>query len=256
MIDARLESAGVLLERLLPTPDPNAPKTKSSAIWPLPLAGRVELSAGFIQYKDYKIEPFDGILSLEPKRARLDVKEARMCGVSFPMEVEAEPEQSSAAAHITIKNEPLERTLHCLTGGNVQITGNVDLKAELRTQGQRPHLVRGLTGTVEAEMRKGRVKKFALLGSILSFRGIASLSEMKEEGFPYRDDDREGTLRERPVPGRRELLRQRRGAPRRAPAASICSARTRSSPSWSACSPTSTASPARSRSSATSSAAR
>ncbi len=186
VIDGRIESAGVMLERLLPPRDPNAPREKSSALWPLPVSGRVELRSGFVQYKDYRIEPFDGILSLEPKRARLEVKEARMCGVSFPMEVEAEPEQSSAAAHITIKNEPLERTLHCLTGGNVQITGNVDLKAELRTQGQRPHLVRGLTGTVEAEMRKGRVKKFALLGNILSFRGIASLSEIKEEGFPYR----------------------------------------------------------------------
>ena len=186
VIDARLESAGVMLERLLPAPDPNAPKTKSSAIWPLPVAGRVELSAGFIQYKDHKIEPFDGILSLEPKRARLEVKEARMCGVSFPMEVEMQPEDATAAAHITIKNQPLERTLHCLTGGNVQITGNADLKAELRVQGRRPHLVRGLTGTLETEVRQGRVKKFALLGNILSFRGIASLSEMKEEGFPYR----------------------------------------------------------------------
>jgi len=109
-----------------------------------------------------------------------------MCGVSFPMEVEMQPEDASAAAHITIKNQPLERTLHCLTGGNLQITGNADLKAELRVQGRRPHLVRGLTGTVETEVRQGRVKKFALLGNILSFRGIASLSEMKDEGFPYR----------------------------------------------------------------------
>jgi uncharacterized protein involved in outer membrane biogenesis len=186
VIEARVESAGVMLDRLLPAPDPSAPKKKSSALWPLPVAGRVEVAAGFIQYKDYKIEPFDGILSLEPKRARLDVKEARMCGVSFPMEVEIQPEDASAAAHITIKNQPLERTLHCLTGGNVQITGNVDLKAELRVQGRRPHLVRGLTGTVETEVRQGRVKKFALLGNILSFRGIASVSEMKEEGFPYR----------------------------------------------------------------------
>jgi len=162
VIDARIESAGVMLERLLPPPDPNAPQKKSSAVWPLPLAGRVEVSARFIQYKDYRIEPFDGILLLEPKRARLEVREARMCGVS------------------------LERTLHCLTGGDLQITGNADLKAELRVQGRRPHLVRGLTGTLETEVRKGRVKKFALLGNILAFRGLASLSEMKEEGFPYR----------------------------------------------------------------------
>jgi uncharacterized protein YhdP len=43
-----------------------------------------------------------------------------------------------------------------------------------------------MTGTAQAELRKGRVKKFALLGNILSFRNIASLSKMSEEGFPYR----------------------------------------------------------------------
>ena len=46
--------------------------------------------------------------------------------------------------------------------------------------------MRGLTGTLHTEMREGRVKKFALLGNILSFRGIASVGEMTKDGFPYR----------------------------------------------------------------------
>jgi hypothetical protein len=186
VVDARIESAGVDVLRLLPPPDPNAPRKKSSALWPLPLSGRIEISLGFAQYKEYRIEPFDGVLSLEPRRALLEVKRARMCGVSFPMEVQAEPELNSAAVHVNMKDEPLERTVRCLTGGNLEITGNADLTAELRTQGQRPHLLRDMTGTAQAELRKGRVKKFALLGNILSFRNIASLHEMKEDGFPYR----------------------------------------------------------------------
>jgi hypothetical protein len=48
-------------------------------------------------------------------------------------------------------------------------------------------LVRNLTGTAQAEVREGRVKKFALIGNILAFRGITSLEDMaKAEGFPYR----------------------------------------------------------------------
>jgi hypothetical protein len=186
VIEARIESKGVMLERLLPTPDPNAPKKKSSPLWPLPISGRVEIASGFLQHKEYRIEPFEGVLTLEPERARLEVKQARMCGVSFPMEVEAQPKNNSAAAHIRMQNEPLERTVRCLTGGDVELTGNADLTAELRVEGARPHLVRGLTGTVQTEMRQGRVKKFALLGNILSFRGIASVREMKEDGFAYR----------------------------------------------------------------------
>jgi hypothetical protein len=102
------------------------------------------------------------------------------------MEIQLEPQINSAAVHVSMKDEPLEKAVRCLTGGNVEITGNADLKAELRTQGQRPHLLRDMTGTAQAELRKGRVKKFALLGNILSFRNIASLGEMREDGFPYR----------------------------------------------------------------------
>jgi hypothetical protein len=186
VLDARIESAGVILDRLLPPVDPNAPKKKASPLWPLPVSGRIDLRTGFVQYKTYRIEPFGGIVSLEPERARLEVKEARMCGLSFPMEVEMRPEQGIATAHIRMQDEPLERTVRCLTGGNVELTGNANLTAELRVQGRRPHLVRGLTGTLQADVREGEVKRFALLGNILSFRNIVSPGRMKQDGFPYR----------------------------------------------------------------------
>jgi hypothetical protein len=101
---------------------------------------------------------------------------------------------NSAAVHITMKNQPLERTVRCLTGGNLELTGSADLTAELRTQGERPHLLRDMTGTAQAEVRDGRVKKFALLGNILAFRGIASLEDMKADGFPYRRMSAKGSF--------------------------------------------------------------
>ena len=109
-----------------------------------------------------------------------------MCGVSFPMEIEAAPQMNSAAVHVRMKDEPLERAVRCLTGGNLELTGTADLTAELRTQGQRPHLLRDMTGSAQAEVRDGRVKKFALIGNLLALRGIASLEDMKSDGFPYR----------------------------------------------------------------------
>jgi hypothetical protein len=186
VVDARLESAGVDVYRLLPPPDPNAPRRKSSEAWPLPLSGRVELRTGFVQYKDYRIEPFDGVVSLEPERVRVEVKQARMCGVSFPSEIELTPDLNSAAVHVRVQNEPLERTVQCLTRGRVQLTGNADVTAELRTQGRRPHLLRDMTGTLQAEVRDGRVNRFALIGNILSIRNIASPHKMLDEGVPYR----------------------------------------------------------------------
>jgi hypothetical protein len=186
VIDARLESPGVDLGRILPPPRPRAPGEKEPAIFPLPVSGRIEVRSGFVNYQRYRVEPFDGILSLEPRRARLEIKEARMCGVSFPLELEAVPAEVVASIHLAMKNEPLEQTMRCLTGDAVQITGNADFSAELRTRGRRPSLLRNLTGSAQAELRQGRVKKFALLGNILSVRNIGSVQRMQEDGFPYR----------------------------------------------------------------------
>jgi hypothetical protein len=185
VIQARLESPGIDFERLRPAPDAKKPE-KPSAIWPLPVTGRIEVRAGFVQLKRHRIEPFDGIVSLERERARLEVKEARACGVSFPLELDATPKEMSLAAHISMRNEPLEKSMHCLTGGTIAISGNIDLTAELKTTGQQPDLVRNLTGTAQAEARDGRVNKFAFIGNILAFRGISSLEEMNKEGFRYR----------------------------------------------------------------------
>lgn len=186
VIEARLESPGVDLERVLPPPRPRAPGEKKVEIFPLPVSGRIEVRTGFVNYKRYRIEPFDGILSLERQRARLEIKEALMCGVSFPLEVEAVPAEIVAAIHLAMKNQPLEETMRCLTGDMVQITGNADFSAELRTHGRRPNLLRNLTGTAQADLRQGRVKKFALLGNILSVRNIGSVQRMREDGFAYR----------------------------------------------------------------------
>jgi hypothetical protein len=186
VIDARLESPGVDLVRLLPEPPPKDEKKEKSSVWPLPVTGRIELRSGFVQYKEYKVEPFEGRLSLERERARLEVQAARMCGVSFPMELEAVPEKVTAAAHISMKGQALEKSVPCLTGGAVELTGDADLTAELKTEGRRPNLRQNLTGTVQAVSRNGYVKKFALIGSILSLRNLASVSKMEQGGFPYR----------------------------------------------------------------------
>jgi hypothetical protein len=187
VIQARLDSPGIVLERLLPPPAEKPASKEKSQLWPLPVTGRIEMRAGFVQFQRHRIEPFDGSLALEARRARLEVKEARTCGVSFPMELEAVPDDLAAWLHLSMRDQPLADAIGCLTGGTVAMTGKADLRAELQTRGRRPDLVRNLTGTAQAEVRDGRVKKFALIGNILAFRGIASLEDMeKGEGFPYR----------------------------------------------------------------------
>jgi hypothetical protein len=187
VVQARLESPGIVLERLRQPPAAQPASRDESPLWPLPVTGRIELRAGFLQLKRHRIEPFDGSLALEARRARLEVKEARTCGLSFPMEVEAVPDDVAVWLHLSMRDQALEDTIDCLTGGRVAMTGNADLRAELQARGRQADLARNLTGTAQAEVRDGRVKKFALIGNILAFRGITSLEDMaKADGVPYR----------------------------------------------------------------------
>jgi hypothetical protein len=200
VVDARIESPGVLVERLLPPQSKAEPSSEApSKLWPLPVTGRVAMRAGFVQYQRYRIEPFEGSLDLERERASFKVAEASMCGVSFPLTGEAAPESLALAAQISMKDQPLAKTMHCLTGDAMDITGSADLRADLRTQGKPGELVRNLSGTAQAELRQGSVKKFALIGnilSVLSLRNVVSKdATLREGGFPYRSLSAKGEFK-------------------------------------------------------------
>jgi uncharacterized protein YhdP len=81
----------------------------------------------------------------------------------------------------------------------MDITGSADLRADLRTQGKPGELVRNLSGTAQAELRQGSVKKFALIGnilSVLSLRNVVSKdATLREGGFPYRSLSAKGEFK-------------------------------------------------------------
>jgi uncharacterized protein YhdP len=96
----------------------------------------------------------------------------------------------TVSAQITMKDEPMAQAGRCVTGEALDISGNMDLRADLRTQGKPGELVRNLTGTAQAELHKGTIKKFALIGNILSVLSLRNLvsrdAKLDEAGFPYR----------------------------------------------------------------------
>src|SRR5215831_5260539 len=101
IIDAKLDSPGVVIDALLPPKDANepapAPKKKDDeegalwTRWPLPVRGHIDLRAGFIQYGERKAEPVVAVVTLEAERASLDLKQVRLCGISFPLTAEMRP---------------------------------------------------------------------------------------------------------------------------------------------------------------------
>ena len=190
LVDAQIDSPGIVLDELLRKTEKEQKKEKKSVDpWPLPVTGQVTLRADFVQSKQYKVAPVAGVLDLERERAHVDLKEGMLCGISLPFTLEATPRGLSAETRVRVDKQPMEAIAKCLTNEKVAITGPVDLKADLRTAGRkRAELLQNLAGTVNADVRNGEVKKFALIGNILAMQNVAALllPKLGAEGFPFR----------------------------------------------------------------------
>jgi uncharacterized protein YhdP len=106
------------------------------------------------------------------------------------MTVEATPVGLTASVKVTAQKQQLQQAAHCLTNQTVLITGEFDLQANVASRGKLGELARNLEGSVTADMRDGSILKFALLGNILSLKGITELLKegaprVDEKGFPY-----------------------------------------------------------------------
>jgi hypothetical protein len=226
IVDASIESEGIVLDRLLalfaadgprsagvlPAKPRGGPPVEAQAAaaveqdfahwWPLPVTGRVALRAGFIQHGSYRAAPVNLVLSLEAERARLDVAQAQLCGIALPFTLEARREAWSAAARIAAPKQPVNEMARCLTGEQVQITGDADFLFDLKTQGLGRDLLRNLEGTGRIEARDGRIQKFALIANILSLLDIKDTTQAAEDaaaaaqGFRYRRIAAAGRIRD------------------------------------------------------------
>ena len=225
IVDASIESEGIVLDRLLAlvaadgprsagvlparprSESPIEPQAAAAAEqdfahwWPLPVTGRVSLRSGFIQTGSYRAAPVNLVLSLEAERARLDVEQAQLCGIALPFTLEARREAWSAAARIAAPKQSVNEMARCLAGEHLQITGDADFLFDLKTQGRGRDLLRNLEGTGRIETRDGRIQKFALIANILSLLDIKDTVQAAEDiaegaqGFRYRRIAAAGRIR-------------------------------------------------------------
>jgi hypothetical protein len=214
IITAELDSPGIVIDALLPTgketvkqrpsdsahkpggarAEHKADRAKGAPIfpklWPLPFTGQVQARAGFIEYKDHRVEPVSATLTFAQEQIRFDLLDAQLCGIAFPLQMEIEPRQAAASVHIDARQQHLENTLKCLSKHEVLITGDFNAGVDLNTQGDLDELLRNLRGTVRFEARKGKVIKFELLGSVLKTKDVSALfkhggAQLAKDGFSY-----------------------------------------------------------------------
>jgi hypothetical protein len=195
VVQAEVESPGVDLDVLLPTESKQAAE-KPRELWPLPVTGTVNVRAGYVLRQGLRIEPLRASLALEPRRAELRVAEAALCGIVFPFSLDATPERLEAQVRLEAKDAELERVAHCLTNKGILITGRFDLSADLRASGKPGDFARALEGPVDLHARDGEIRKFALIGNILSITNVKSVLDQEvrldRDGFDYRGIELKG----------------------------------------------------------------
>jgi hypothetical protein len=155
------------------------------------VTGTLDVRAGFIEFRHFKVQPVVATFVLEPERARMTATEATVCGISFPFSLDVTPQGTVASVELLAKDQELGATTRCLTSERVLLTGTYDLRAGLRTHGRPDNFVKNLEGSVSVHARAGEVMKFALVGNILSLKDVANLfakggPDLRGAGFPYR----------------------------------------------------------------------
>jgi hypothetical protein len=199
VIRAEVDSPGIVLDALLPAREATEGETGSAPrqapemleLWPLPLSGTLEVRADYLQFQRFRVQPVRAKLALEPERAELKVDEAALCGIDFPFTVTAVPGHFDTVMRLSAKGQELESVAQCFTDQRVLITGRFDLDAEFTAKGRARDVAEVLEGPVEFHAQAGQIRKFALLGNILSLASVSSVLQkgvtLGGQGFGYRD---------------------------------------------------------------------
>lgn len=200
VVDAKIDSPGIVVDALVPAGGPEGEVEDGpgfgtqtiSWIWPMIFTGRVAVRTEHLQYRNYRIEPVEGTLTLEREHAHLVVQNAQLCGVSFPFTLDATPQGISATAQLSAQNQGIEKTALCLSGERVVLSGRLDMQASLTTHGtDEASFLSNLVGSVALEGHDGKLMKMPLIGNILRMKNIAGMfktgvPKLDDTGFPYK----------------------------------------------------------------------
>ena len=164
------------------------------------LQGIVRLKAQSVTWGRYTTSPVSADIVFDQKGVRAAITDAALCGISLPGNLRFENEYIQLDFKPEVTAEQLGPALDCLLGKDSQITGIVDLKAEVNASGKPETLVRVLQGKVDIRAKDGRIYRFPLLSKILSFLNVTELlrgemPDLNAEGLGYNSIIIQGDIR-------------------------------------------------------------
>jgi len=198
-----IDSPGIVVDALRGTPtaqavsavsDTPSKPSKPFDLWSLPLKGSLSLRTDFVEYRGYRIQGIGAVATLEHETAVVNLTEASLCGISFPLSLRVTPVEFDATVNVAARDQSLEGVIQCLSGKRVDITGNFSMTSVLTARGPTKDsgesLAKDVAGSVKVSSRDGEIRQMALLGKILSVKSVSDLLKgdagLGGRGFKYR----------------------------------------------------------------------
>jgi len=185
----------------------DAPKTKkpiAQVILELPISGSIRVKLGALRVGQFDISPLIAAATLQTGRAQLSLQQAALCGIGVSGIATIIPEMSQVDATLKSRGAQLNKTIACLTSQRVQMTGTVDMNADLSARGESGTLLEHLQGTFSATATKGWINQFESLAQVLKVLNVTQvvagkMPDLSKGGMAYDKLHVEGRIEKQTV---------------------------------------------------------
>jgi|GEM_PF-1637615 len=161
-----------------------------SGEWNSPVLGAVRLKSENFKFKKLNWDSLDSVITFHDNGVNIDVNGANLCGIYTPGLLRINPPGLRFDFRPAADDGDLAAVIKCLLDKAGIISGEVDLKANISSDGTGRDLYNNLRGGVELSSQGGRVEKYGGLAKFFTFLNFGELfrgqgPEFDKEGFPY-----------------------------------------------------------------------
>ena len=158
--------------------------------WDLAVQANINLHADSLFYRSYSWKPFESLITYENNSLGIEVLKAELCNISTPGKISFRDGQIAMDFMLEAEELEFKDVLICLEGGQEQMTGILDLKANISGQGSKETLVKSLEGSLQYSSKDGYIYYDAQLAKLLSLLNVTDLfrgriPDLRTNGFYY-----------------------------------------------------------------------
>ncbi|KPK36076.1 MAG: hypothetical protein AMK70_03645 [Nitrospira bacterium SG8_35_1] len=160
----------------------------------------INLHADSLLYNGYTWRPFESQITFANSFLGFEVLQAELCHLSTPGKLSFHEGKIYLDFKMEANGQELKDVLVCLEGGEQQMTGNLNLKANITGYGSPDTLVNSLQGDLLYSAKEGFIYKDARAAKLLYFLNVTNMfrgkiPDLATKGFHYDSLVVKGTMK-------------------------------------------------------------